>query len=86
MIFYAHACRKPKIYLSQSEALALKRLEEFMRKFLDGNLTRAALGATMGYCLHEFSEGRACFVCTPRVHGNTTPMGTVHGGWYGTFA
>jgi len=38
---------------------------EFMQKILDGTKPRAAIGATMGYMLHDISDGRAVFRGTP---------------------
>lgn len=73
---------KPEDLLSQSEALQLSGLE-FMQKILDGTNPGPPIAATMGYTLHEVSEGRAVFRGAPQFNV-TNPMGTVHGGWYGT--
>lgn len=72
----------PKDLLSQSEVLKLSGLE-FMQKILDGTNAGPPIGETMGYSLHEVSKGRAVFRGTPEFKV-TNPMGTVHGGWYGT--
>jgi uncharacterized protein (TIGR00369 family) len=37
----------------------------------------------MGYRLHDVDDGRVTFRGTPSFEV-TNPMGTVHGGWYGT--
>ena len=68
--------------LSQEEALALSGLE-FMEKILTGETPGPPIGATMGYRLHDVSDGRVVFRGTPEFNV-TNPMGTVHGGWYGT--
>ena len=54
-----------------------------MQKILDGTNPGPPIGQTMGYALHEVSEGRAVFRGTPEFNV-TNPLGTVHGGWYGT--
>jgi len=72
----------PQDLLSQSEALALSGLE-FMQKILDGTNPGPPIGGTLGYALHDVAEGRAVFRGTPEFNV-TNPMGTVHGGWYGT--
>tara|TARA_R110002020_G_scaffold67179_12_gene176593 strand:+ start:46003 stop:46485 length:483 start_codon:yes stop_codon:yes gene_type:complete len=73
---------KPEDLLSTEEALQLTGLE-FMQKILDGTNSGPPIGATMGYTLHSIEEGRAVFRGTPEFNV-TNPMGTVHGGWYGT--
>jgi uncharacterized protein (TIGR00369 family) len=56
---------------------------EFMQKMLAGELPAPPISKTMGYRLHKVSEGHAEFRGAPTFH-MTNPMGTVHGGWYGT--
>ena len=72
----------PEDLLSQSEVLGLTGLE-FMQKMLDGTNPGPPIGGTMGYTLHEVSDGRVVFRGAPEFNV-TNPMGTVHGGWYGT--
>lgn len=72
----------PDQLLSQSEALALSGLE-FMQSILDGTNPGPPIGTTMGYALHSVEEGRCVFRGAPDFNV-TNPMGTVHGGWYGT--
>jgi len=72
----------PDDLLSPDEALRLTGLE-FMQKILDGTNPGPPIGQTMGYTLHSISEGCAVFRGTPEFNV-TNPMGTVHGGWYGT--
>lgn len=74
--------KSPADLLTQSEALALSGLE-FMQKILDGTNPGPPIGATMGYTLHSVEEGRCVFRGAPEFNV-TNPMGTVHGGWYGT--
>lgn len=73
---------KPEELLSQSEALKLSGLE-FMQAILDGTNPGPPIGGTMGYKLHAIEDGKAVFRGTPEFNV-TNPMGTVHGGWYGT--
>ena len=72
----------PADLLSQDEALALSGLE-FMQAILDGTNPGPPIGQTMGYTLHKVEPGRVVFRGTPSFNV-TNPMGTVHGGWYGT--
>lgn len=73
---------RPEDLLSQSEALKLSGLE-FMQAILDGTNPGPPIGGTMGYGIHEVAEGRVVFRGAPSF-AMTNPMGTVHGGWYGT--
>jgi uncharacterized protein (TIGR00369 family) len=72
----------PDDLLSQSEVLSLSGLE-FMQAILDGTNSGPPIGATMGYTLHAIGDGTATFRGAPEFNV-TNPMGTVHGGWYGT--
>jgi uncharacterized protein (TIGR00369 family) len=74
--------QRPEDLLSQAEALKLSGLE-FMQAILDGTNPGPPIGQTMGYNLHQIAEGRAVFRGAPAFNV-TNPMGTVHGGWYGT--
>lgn len=73
---------RPEDLLSQSEALKLSGLE-FMSAILDGTIPGPPIGQTMDYRLHSVEDGRVVFRGAP-AFGVTNPMGTVHGGWYGT--
>ena len=72
----------PEELLGKEEALSLSGLE-FMQKILDGTNSGPPIGATMGYALHSVEDGKCVFRGTPEFNV-TNPMGTVHGGWYGT--
>ena len=72
----------PDEMISREEALKLSGLE-FMQKILDGTNPGPPIANTMGYVLHAVEEGRVVFRGTPAFKV-TNPMGTVHGGWYGT--
>lgn len=56
---------------------------EFMQGILDGTVPGPPIGDTMGYALHHVEDGKVTFRGTPEFK-TTNPMGTVHGGWYGT--
>jgi uncharacterized protein (TIGR00369 family) len=68
--------------LSTEDVLGMSGLE-FMQGILDGSNPAPPIGQTLGYALHEISDGRAVFRGAPEFKA-TNPMGTVHGGWYGT--
>lgn len=72
----------PSDLLSQDEIMGLSGLE-FMQGILGGRLPAPPIAATLGYALLRVSDGKATFRGTPEFNV-TNPMGTVHGGWYGT--
>ena len=67
---------------SQDELLSMSGLA-FMQGILDGTIPGPPIGHTLGYALHAVEDGRVTFRGTPEFDV-TNPMGTVHGGWYGT--
>lgn len=67
---------------SQDQLLSMSGLE-FMRGVLDGRIARPPISVGMQYHLDQVEEGRVLFRGTPEF-AHTNPMGTVHGGWYGT--
>ena len=74
--------QKPDDLLSLAEVLEMSGLE-MMQGILDGRHPGPPISQTLGYRLHAISEGRAVFRGAPEF-SVTNPMGTVHGGWYGT--
>ena len=68
--------------LSTEEVLSMSGLE-FMQGMLAGRLPGPPIAETMGYTLHQVEDGRVVFRGTPEFK-TTNPMGSVHGGWYGT--
>jgi len=56
---------------------------DFMTGILEGRLPPPPIAHTMGYRLHSVEKGRVVFRGAPEF-SVTNPMGTVHGGWYGT--
>ena len=73
---------KPEDLLRIDQIASMSGLD-FMRGILDGRLPGPPIGRTLGYRLHAVEEGRVTFRGTPEFE-MTNPMGTVHGGWYGT--
>jgi len=67
---------------SVDEILTMSGLE-FMQGILDGTVTGPPIGALMNYHLDTVEDGRVVFRGTPKFE-SMNPMGTLHGGWYGT--
>jgi uncharacterized protein (TIGR00369 family) len=64
------------------ETLSMSGLA-FMQAIVAGDLPQPPIGAVLNYAVDEVDEGRVVFRGTPNSN-HTNPMGTVHGGWYGT--
>ncbi len=62
--------------------LAMSGLD-FMRGILEGRLPAPPIAGRLEYRLDAVEDGRVVFRGTPRF-AVCNPMGTVHGGWYGT--
>ncbi len=77
--FYA---QRPEDLLTREQLLSMSGLD-FMRGILDGRLPGPPIAELLDYRLHVVEPGRVVFRGTPDF-GHTNPMGTVHGGWYGT--
>ena len=56
---------------------------EFVRGMLGGRIPAPPISRTLGYRLAEVDEGRVVFAGAPGPE-SCNPLGTVHGGWYGT--
>lgn len=67
---------------TRDQVLALSGLE-FMEGVLRGDIAHPPIGKTLGYHLDTVEDGRVVFRGTP-TFSTLNPMGTVHGGWYGT--
>lgn len=78
----ARTAQSPDDLLSLAELLGMSGLE-YMQGMLAGHVPGPPIGHTMGYILHDVQDGRITFRGTPQFNV-TNPMGTVHGGWYGT--
>lgn len=73
---------KPADLLDLDSVLSMSGLA-FMQGMLDGTLPGPPIAHTMGYALHAVADGTVTFRGAPSFDV-TNPMGTVHGGWYGT--
>lgn len=67
---------------TQEQMLSMSGLE-IMQRMKDGTLPAPPIADVMDYTLTEVTEGRAVFRGAPGPQ-HCNPMGTVHGGWYGT--
>ena len=56
---------------------------EFLQGICDGSLAQAPIANPMSFKMTEVSEGAAVFEGTPTCD-LYNPIGSVHGGWYGT--
>lgn len=56
---------------------------EFMHGMLTGTIPRPPISGLLNYRVTHVSDGKVVFTGTPEFD-HTNPMGTVHGGWYGT--
>jgi uncharacterized protein (TIGR00369 family) len=73
---------KPEDLLNIDQIVTMSGLD-FMRGILEGRLPGPPIGRTLGFHLHAVEEGRVTFRGAPDF-STANPMGTVHGGWYGT--
>ena len=74
--------KSPEELLSLSDIATMSGLD-FMTGILEGRLPGPPIAETMGFGLSAVESGRVTFTGTPQFPV-TNPMGTVHGGWYGT--
>lgn len=77
-----YLAESPADLMSQSEALSLSGLET-MQKILSGEAAGPPIARALNYQLHSVEPGRVVFRGTPSFDF-CNPMGTLHGGWYGT--
>ena len=78
-MYYA---KSPDELLSPEDLSKMSGLE-FMEAMRTGKLPAPPISQTLNYRLHEVEKGRVVFRGTPEF-SFTNPLGTVHGGWYGT--
>lgn len=77
-----YIAQRPEDLLPREQLLSMSGLE-FMRGIMEGRLPAPAISEQLDYFLHLVEPGRVIFRGTP-AFAHTNPMGTVHGGWYGT--
>lgn len=73
---------RPEELATPEEMLSRSGLE-FMQDMMAGQLAGPPIGATLNYRPESVADGEVVFVGAP-LFEHTNPMGTVHGGWYGT--
>ncbi len=74
--------KTPQDLATREVLLSMSGLD-FMRATLDGTLPQPPISGILDYRLHLVGKGRVAFRGTPGF-AHTNPLGTVHGGWYGT--
>jgi uncharacterized protein (TIGR00369 family) len=67
---------------TMADTLSVSGLE-FMQNILTGKFSGPPIGRTLNYAVARVEEGLVEFRGTPEF-SSTNPMGTLHGGWYGT--
>lgn len=67
---------------SQADLLSMSGLA-FMQGVLAGTISSPPIAGLLDYRLEAVEAGKVTFRGTP-AFAHTNPMGTVHGGWYGT--
>ena len=77
-----HAAERPEDLLSPQEMLGMSGLE-FMQAIAEGRLAGPPIARTLNYWIKSVEPGRVVFEGEPQFDA-MNPMGTVHGGWYGT--
>ena len=74
--------QSPDQMMTPEQALSMSGLEA-MQAMLNGDYPGPPIAGQLGYTIDSVEEGRVTFRGTPQF-AFTNPMGTVHGGWYGT--
>jgi uncharacterized protein (TIGR00369 family) len=67
---------------TMAQTLSMSGLE-FMQGVRAGTIARPPISDVLNYTLDAVEDGRVVFRGTPTFE-HTNPLGTVHGGWYGT--
>ena len=68
--------------LSMAEILEIPGLD-MMKGILEGIYPAAPIAKVLNYKVHAVKKGKVVFRGTPNLDSRN-PMGTIHGGWYGT--
>lgn len=68
--------------LKEEQIIAMSGLD-FMKGILLGNHPAPPMCKTMNFALHDVADGFVSFQGSPSFD-HCNPLGTVHGGWYGT--
>ena len=78
----AHAATQPDQLLSPRELLSMSGLE-FLTAMAEGRLAGPPIAGTLDYTFETVDHGRVIFRGAPGFAA-LNPIGSVHGGWYGT--
>ncbi|WP_425052556.1 PaaI family thioesterase [Psychromarinibacter sp. S121] len=78
----AFAAASPDQLATLAQLTSMSGLE-FMRAVARGEIAGAPIAGTLNIDIDLVEDGRVLFRGTP-AFGALNPMGTVHGGWYGT--
>jgi uncharacterized protein (TIGR00369 family) len=76
------AAETPDGLMRPEDILALSGLD-FLQGILDGRLPGPPIARTLNFRLEQVEKGRVVFRGQPEFAA-MNPIGTVHGGWYGT--
>ena len=68
--------------LSMAEILEISGLD-MMQGILEGIYPAAPIAKILNYKVHAVEKGKVVFRGAPNLESRN-PMGTIHGGWYGT--
>ncbi|MGR3466974.1 MAG: PaaI family thioesterase [Shimia sp.] len=74
--------RSPDDLPSHEALLSMSGLA-FMEGIRDGTISQPPIAELLNYAVDTVEPGRVVFRGTPEF-AHTNPMGTLHGGWYGT--
>jgi len=74
--------KSPEELLSPKQVMSMSGLA-YMQGLLNGEFPAAPIARAMGYRLVSVAKGGATFRGAPTFE-HCNPMGSVHGGWYGT--
>ncbi|MDQ2093684.1 PaaI family thioesterase [Rhodalgimonas zhirmunskyi] len=74
--------KSPEDLPKLDEVLSMSGLE-LMQAMARGEMAGPPIAETLGYTIKSIDDGRAVFAGTPEFK-TLNPLGTVHGGWYGT--
>nr|WP_270728439.1 PaaI family thioesterase [Shimia sp. Alg240-R146] len=77
-----HYAQGPQDLATLDSVLSKSGLE-FMRDIIDGHIAGPPIGQALGFRPIVAEEGTVTFEGTPEFR-TMNPLGTVHGGWYGT--
>ena len=74
--------KEAKDVLSMAEILEIPGLD-MMKGILEGIYPAAPIAKILNYKVHAVKKGKVVFRGAPNLDSRN-PMGTIHGGWYGT--